>query len=127
MARQPFKQERSVYISCTASLTLQTPKLVHKHLHFSLGEQPDFGKAAPREAEFKSPGKQYGIRSHEFMSQHGTMQHPALRIAVYYSDDDHIRAEQLLMNFILIDGFYPPNTFNREKRAASLLLSKDGP
>lgn len=84
------------------------PKLVHQHLDFCLGEQP-----APREVEFKSPSKQYGIRSQEFMSQHVTMQHPALGIGVHYSDENHIHAECLLMDFIFIDGFYPLNAFNR--------------
>jgi len=71
-----------------ASLTLQMPKLVHQHLDFPLGEESAFGRAAPREVELKSRGKQYGTRSHKFVTQHGTTQHPALGIILHYSDDD---------------------------------------
>lgn len=105
-----------------ASLTLQTPKLVHKHRDSSLGEEPAFGKAAPREAEFKSPSKQHAIRSHEFVSEHAAMQHPALRIVVHCSDEDHRHAEYLLMEFIFTDGFYPLNTFNREACSVSTFV-----
>lgn len=88
-----------------ASLTLQMLNLVHKHLDSSLGKQPAFGKTARRESEFKSPSEQYSIRRHEFVSQHGTMQHSALGTVVHYSDKDHVHAEYLSMDFTLIDGF----------------------